>query len=179
VPDIRDLPPYPLQQVQEVKRHRVEQAEAVVKEKQKLLKIEQEKLKEREKERDKVLKHYKDKLLQLRQEFDHGTTSVKIDQIKVYIKVVQERLAQEEKKVKDQQQQVEVAEKNVEIAKNQLKQREKEEDKIKTHRKFWEKEMMEEMRIQEERAEDELGSTMFLSRYIQKKQEKAKEAEEV
>lgn len=169
------LPPYPLEQVLDVKKKRVEDAEAVVKEKLKALELEKEKLKKREEERDKVKEHYHDKLAQLREELDgkkgEGTTSQKIDQIKVYLKVVQERLKVEEKKVKEQQQQVEAAEKNVEIAKNQLKARQKEQDKIETHKKEWTKEMKKEMALLETKEEDEIGSTMFLSKFVQKKKE--------
>jgi hypothetical protein len=176
VADIRDLPPYPLEQVLEVKKKRVEDAEALVKEKTKALEIEQEKLKKREEERDKVKHHYEDKLAQLRHELDTGTTSDKIDQAKVYIKVVQERLKVEEKKVKDQQAQVEAAEKNLELAKNQLRQRQKEQDKIETHKKEWIKDTLKEVAVMQTREEDEIGSTMFLSKFMQEKQKARKEA---
>lgn len=169
MPQISDLPPYPLRQVLEVKKKRVEDAEVVVKEKIKALEVEKEKLKQREEERNKVKSHYEDKMLQLRHEYDTGTTSTKIDQAKVYIKVVQERLKVEEKKVKDQQAQVEVAEKNLELAKNNLKQRQKEQDKIETHKQEWIKETLKELAVIETREEDELGSTMFLSKYMQNK----------
>ena len=169
MPELSDLPPYPLGQVLEVKMKRVEDAEQVVKEKQQALLTEQEKLKKREEERDKVKHHYEDKLLQLRHEYDTGTTSNKIDQAKVYIKVVQERLGVEEKKVKDQQAQVELAEKNLDLAKNQLKQRQREQDKIEMHKKEWIKETLKELAIIETRSEDEVGSTMFLSKYMQTK----------
>jgi len=174
MPQKSDLPPYPLAEVLKIKRRRVEDAEEVVKQKIKALEAEKEKLKEREKERDKVQEHYKAKLQQLRDEFDHGTTSQKIDQIKLYLKVVQERLKVEEKKVKEQQAQVELAEKNLDVAKNQLKQRQKEEDKIITHQGEWEKITMKELEIEEVRQEDDLGSTMFLSKYTQKRTAKRK-----
>lgn len=169
-----NMPEYPLLEVMQVKRRRVEDAEKNVQEKQKLLVIEQDKLKEREKERDKVKQHYQDKLNQLRHEFDVGTTSAKIDQIKVYLKVVQERLAIEEKKVRDQKQQVELAEKNLAIAKNQLKDRQKEEDKIALHKKEWSKETKKELDMQESRFEDELGSTIFLSKMVRDKRDSTK-----
>lgn len=175
MPEKFDLPPYPLAEVLEVKHHRVELADELVKEKIKALALENQKLHEREADRDKVLNHMKSKVRQLREELDGGTTSDKIDGMKVYIKVVQERLQVEEKKVRDQQQQVILAEKNLEIAKNQLKARIKEEDKIKTHREIWEKETLRELAVLEEREGDEIGSTMFLSRFIQKKHEKKKE----
>lgn len=167
--DIYTLGPYPLEEVLNVKKRRVEDAERVVKEKIKALEVEKEKLKKREEERDKVLDHLHDKVDQLRKEFDGGTTSTKIDQGKVYIKVVQERLKLEEKKVKDQQQQVEVAEKNVELAKTALKQRQKEQDKIETHKKEWTKDMKLELAVLQTREEDEIGSTMFLSKYMQRR----------
>ncbi len=100
MPQLSDLPPYPLGEVLEVKIRRVEDAEKALKEKLAALEIEKEKLVQREQERDKVKHHYQDKLAQLRHEFDTGTTSTKIDQAKVYIKVVQERLKIEEKKLK-------------------------------------------------------------------------------
>lgn len=169
MPQKSDLPAYPLREVLEIKKRRVEEAEKVVKEKIKLLEAEKEKLKTREKERDKVAQHYKDKMEQIRAEFQHGTTSDKIQQMKAYLKVVQEKLKTEEKKVKEQQAQVEVAEKNVEIAKNQVKARIKEQDKIITHQGEWERATLKELEIEEVRQEDDLGSTMFLSKYMQKK----------
>ncbi len=168
----RDLPPYPLSQVLEVKKRRVEDAERAVREKLKALAEEQEKLEKRKQERDKVKKHKEAKIKQLRDAYDGGTTSNKIDQIKVYIKVVEERVKVEEKKVKEQQQQVEVAEKNVEIAKAHLKEKKREQEKIETHREEWSKDTLKEVDIIQTREEDEIGSTMFLSRFVQKKAKK-------
>lgn len=169
------LPAYPLAQVVEIKKRRIEEAEKNVKDKQKALELEQEKLKEREAERDKVKQHYQDKVQQLRDELDGGTNSDKIDQIKKYMKVVQERLAGEEKKVKDQMGQVDLAEKNLSVAKEQLKAREKELDKIMMHKKEWTREALKELQILETREEDEIGSTMFLSRMVQEKARSKKE----
>jgi len=176
VPDIYKVPPYPLEEVLSVKKRRVEDAEKVVKEKKKALEIEQEKLKKREEERNKVKDHLKDKIDQLRHEFDHGTTSNKIDQSKLYIKVVQEKLKIEEKKVAEQKQQVEAAEKNLEIAKNELRARQREQEKIETHKKEWIKDMKKELSVLQTREEDEIGSTMFLSKYVQARKEAQKEA---
>jgi hypothetical protein len=168
---VENMPRYPLLEVLSIKHRRVEQAELVLKEKKKLLEVEQEKLKAREAERDKVKNHYKDKMTQFRKELDEGTTSDRIDRSKIYLKVVLERLVVEEKKVKDQQQQVDLAQKNVEIARNQLKAREQERDKIETHKKEWTKETIKELQVLETRAEDDLGSTMFLTKMIQEKEE--------
>lgn len=152
---------YPLKQVLEIKHKRVEEAEKVVKEKQILLQKEEEKLAQREAERNKVLKHQKEKLAQMREEMDHGTTSPKIQQMKAYLKVVQEKLLTEEKKVKDQKEQVEIAQKNLEVAKKDLEHKRQEVDKLETHQKDWEKEMRKEMEIIEGREQDELGNTMY------------------
>ena len=168
---IQDIPAYPLKEVLDIKHRRVELAEAVVKEKKRLLEIEEQKLKEREAERDKVKDHLKAKMDQIRQEIDQGTTSDKIERARLYIKIVQEKLSVEEKKVQDQKKQVELAEKNLEIAKNQLKDREKERDKLIEHRKEWTKETLKEFQVMETRAEDELGSTMFLSKMTQHRED--------
>lgn len=152
---------YPLKQVLEVKQKRVEDAEKVVAEKDLALKKEQEKLAQREAERDKVKSHLADKFTQMRQEMDGGTTSPKIQQMKAYIKVVQEKLKAEEKKVKDQQDQVDLAQKNLDLAKEELKRKRQEVDKLVTHRKDWEKEMRKEQEIIEGREQDELGTITY------------------
>lgn len=163
------LPPYPLAEVLVVKKKRVTDAEEIVKQKQKILDDEKIKLKTAEEARDKVKQHYDDKLRQLRQELDEGTTSVRIDRCKLYLKIVQEKLLIEEKKVKQQQAQVEVAEKNLKLAQEELKKKRKELDKIEEHKKYWTKETVQDLLLQESRQEDELGSLMFLSKFIQNK----------
>lgn len=153
---------YPLGQIIEVKKKRVEDAEKVVSEKKIALQEEEKKLKKREEERDQVKDHHNSKLQQMRDELDHTTTSPTIQQMKVYLKVVKERLVVEEKKVLDQKTQVGIAEKNLEEAIATLKQKRQEVDKLLTHKKDWEKEVQKEEDIIEGREQDELGSVMFL-----------------
>jgi hypothetical protein len=148
---------YPLKQVIEIKQRRVEEAEKVVREKQHALVKEQQKLAEREVERDKVKTHKQDKLQQLRETLDQETTSPKVQQMKVYLKLVDEKLKIEEKKVKDQKEQVTLAEKNLEQAKLDLHRKRQEVDKLLIHQKDWEKEMKREQEIIEGREQDELG----------------------
>lgn len=155
-------PQYPLKQVLEIKKRRVEQAEKVVQEKLAALEKEQEKLKQAEAARDKVKQHHRDKLDQLRVELDHATTSPKVQQMKAYLKVVQEKLKVEEKKVKEQQNRVDLATKELEEAKKQLNLRRLEVDKVETHRKDWEKEQRKEREIKEEREMDELGTVTYI-----------------
>lgn len=152
---------YPLKQVLEIKQKRVEDAEKVVKEKEELLRQENEKLAQVEAERDKVKAHQQAKLQQLRDELDHSTTSPKVQQMKVYLKIVDEKLKVEEKKVQEQKLKVEAAEREVEEAKKQLNLRRLEVDKLKTHREDWEKTMRKEEEIIEGREMDELGQVIY------------------
>lgn len=160
---------YPLGQVLEVKNKRVEDAEKVWKEKLQLLAKEEEKLKQAEAERDKVLKHQQDKLKQLRDELSHATTSPKVQQMKVYLKVCAEKLQIEEKKVADQKEQVNIAKRNVDEAKKDLDRKRLDVDKIKTHQNDWEKEKRKELEIIEGREQDELGGSIFLNKMQTKK----------
>lgn len=153
---------YPLQQVLQVKEKRVEDAEKVVAEKKLALQKEQEILAKREEEREAARKHMQDKLDQMRYEMDHGTTSPKIQQMKAYLKVVQERLKVEDKKVETQKEQVAIAEKNVELAQEELRRKRQEVDKLLTHRKDWLAELKKEEEIVEGREQDELGSVMYM-----------------
>ncbi len=161
---------YPLKQILDVKLKRVEDAERAVKEKIKALEIENEKLAKRIEEKEKVQTHYSDKLGQLRNALDEGTTTVKIQQMKVYLKVVKEKLKVEEKKVKEQEEQVDLAKKNLELARLHLFEKRKEVDKLETHKKEWEKETRKEIELQEEAVLEEIGSTMYLVNF-NKKQE--------
>lgn len=149
---------YPLKQIIDVKQRRVEEAEKVVREKRSALEKEQQKLAEREAEYKKVKDHKDDKLKQLRETMDAGTTSPKIQQMKNYLKTVDEKLKVEEKKLKEQQEQVKIAEKNLEQAKLELQRKRQEVDKLLIHKKDWEKEKRKELEIIENREQDELGS---------------------
>lgn len=160
---------YPLKQVLEVKKKRVEEAEKVVKEKREALEKEQEKLKQRELERDKVKSHHQAKLTQLREELDRGTTTDKIQQMKAYIKVVKENLKNEEKKVKEQQEQVVLAEKNLQMAIHELAMKRLEVDKIELHKKDWFKEQNRELEIKEENEFNEQGSVIYSMKQKEKK----------
>ncbi|MFT5318160.1 MAG: hypothetical protein ACI8RA_001422 [Chlamydiales bacterium] len=162
---------YPLAQVLDIKKRRVDEAKKVVREKIKLLEREREKLLEAEKQRDKAKDHQQAKLQQLRDYVDtDGLNPEKVLQMKVYLKIVKEKLAAEEQKVLKQKDNVQTAEKNLDEAKEQKRQREYEVDKIKMHREEWEKEARKEIELQEIKEMDELGNLMFL-----KKQRDAKE----
>lgn len=156
---------YPLKQVIEVKQKRVDDAEKVVREKQQILTQEQKKLAEKEAERDKVKDHKQEKLKQLRDTLDEGTTTTKIQQMKVYLKVVDEKLKVEEKKVHDQKEQVKIAEKNLEQAKLDLQKKRQEVDKLFMHKKDWDAEKQKELAVIEGREQDELGAIIHTAHH--------------
>lgn len=161
---------YPLQQVLAVKKDRVQKAERVVEEKKLALQVEEERLKKVEEERDAVLQHHDDKLAQLRKALDEGTTSDEVLQMKAYLKIVKEKLATEEEKVKKQQEQVRIAENALEEAKKDLNQKRIEEEKIEMHKKEWEKEMKAEMAKHEAKEQDEIGQVLYESHRKKKKE---------
>ena len=160
---------YPLIQVLEVKKKRVEDQERVVQEKKTALEQEQEKLREREEERDKAKAHHAAKLQQLRDELDQNTHTPTIMQMKAYLKVTIEKVKVEEKKVKEQQDQVELAEKALEEAREQLRLKRIEVDKLVSHQIDWEKEARKEQDIIDGREQDELGSTIYLTNQTRRK----------
>jgi flagellar biosynthesis chaperone FliJ len=151
---------YPLEQVLSVKKDRVDKAERVVEEKQRALEVEQAKLKKVEAMRDEVKNHKADKINQLDEAFKKGTTSDEILQAKAYLKVVDEKLAQEEKKVAGQKEQVIAAERKLKEAQADLSQKRKDEEKIALHKEHWEKEMMLELSKKEALEQDEIGQLM-------------------
>jgi flagellar biosynthesis chaperone FliJ len=151
---------YPLEQVLAVKKDRVDKAERVVEEKKTALEVEKAKLKKVEAVRDEVKNHKADKINQLNEAFNKGTTSDEILQAKTYLKVVDEKLNQEEKKVAEQKEQVTVAERKLEEAQEDLSKKRKEEEKILLHKEHWEKEMQIEISKKEALEQDELGQLM-------------------
>ncbi|AHK63685.1 hypothetical protein BOKEGFJH_00807 [Chlamydia avium] len=154
------MPKYPLEPVLAIKKDRVDRAEKVVKEKRRLLEIEQEKLRELEVARDKVKNHYMQKIQQLRELLDEGTTSDAILQRKAYIKVVAIQLAEEEDKVNKQKENVLAAAKELEKAEVNLAKRRKEEEKTRLHKEEWMKEALKEEAREIEKEQDEMGQLL-------------------
>ncbi|MGR3911701.1 MAG: type III secretion T3S chaperone [Candidatus Rhabdochlamydia sp.] len=151
---------YPLNQLVDIKNRRLEEAETVLRAKKQILSQEEAKQLELEKQRDTVKAHYQDKLTQLRAKLDEGTSSVKITQMKQYLKIVSENLSVEENKVKAQFKVVEKAAQAVETAKLDLFKKQKDVEKLNLHQKEWNKKTLEEEMRVETLEEDEMGSTM-------------------
>ena len=151
---------YPLEYLVRIKDKRLEEAERILKEKKEELEKELEKQKTLQQQRDETKHHKQDKLNQLRATLDEGTTSDKIEIMKNYIKTVDEELKQKERKVQEQIKKVQEAEKKVEEARIDFLKKQQDVEKLKTHRKEWEKEMKLLGEIEEAKETDELGSSI-------------------
>jgi flagellar export protein FliJ len=160
---------YPLEQVAIIKQKKCDEAEKALREKKKALEREQEKLAAVEKERDEVKDHRFAKLTQLREKMDEGAPSDKIQQMRDYLKVVDEKLKAKEIKVKEQQKLVETAKQQVEIARNDFIKKQQDVEKMQMHRKEWEKEMQALAQHKETVETDEIGSVLHQRRQVSSK----------
>lgn len=155
---------YPLEQMLSIKRSRFDAAVKTLEEKKAILEKAYEKLYDVTQERDQVLHHKIAKLEQFRADLDAGTTTDKIQQSKVYLNTVEERLQEKEKKVIEQQKQVDAAQKQVDIATDDLFQKKKDLEKLEMHKKEWEKEMRYWLEQKEIVEHDEQGAAAHLLR---------------
>ncbi len=160
---------YPLEQVALIKARRLEESEKVLQEKKQALVKEEEKLELLEKEKEKVKHHKETKLEQLRNELDSESTTLKIQQMKQYLKVVDEQLKQKEAKVKEQQKKVDAALAAVEVARKDMIQKQHDVEKIKIHRKEWDKEKKDYLEHLDAIETDELGTTSHIRQKKEKK----------
>ncbi len=166
---------YPLEQLAIIKQKKLDEAEKTLREKKALLEKEQQKLVQVEKERDEVKEHRFAKLTQLRAKMDEGAPSDKIQQMRYYLKVVDEKLHAKEQKVKEQQKQVDNATQQVEAARLDLIKKQQNVEKIQMHRKEWEKEMKAIEEYKESVETDEMGSILHIRKNPRKKKKKEKE----
>jgi flagellar biosynthesis chaperone FliJ len=152
---------YPLEQLMTIKKNRFDQAVKTLEEKKAILEKAYEILYDLTQERDEVLRHKTEKLTQLRQALDEGLPTNKLQQMKVYLQVVDEQLAAKNKKVATQQQQVDLAQKQVDLATDDLFQKKRDLEKMELHKKEWEKEVHHWTERKEAVEHDELGSATF------------------
>jgi hypothetical protein len=155
---------YPLEQLMTIKQNRFDQAVKTLEAKKLLLEQAKQKLAAAEKERNDVLGHKTAKLAQLRESLDAGTTTDKIQQMKVYLKLVDERLVEKEKRVVEAQKGVDVAQKQVEAATQEVFQKKKDLEKLEMHKEEWEKEMRYWTEKQAGAEQDEQGSATHTMR---------------
>lgn len=155
---------YPLQQLVTIKKNRFDQAVKTLEEKKLLLEKAHELLYDLTQEKNQVLDHKTSKLTQLRQGMDEGIATDKIQQMKAYLKTVDERLKEKEKKVADQKKQVDLAQQQVDLATEELFQRKKDLEKLEMHKVEWEKEVRYWTEREEAIEHDEQGAAAHLLR---------------
>lgn len=151
---------YPLHQLTLIKQKRLDEAEKVLREKKEALAKEEEKLHALEKERDEVKEHRQAKLNQLREGMDTGAPSDKIQQMKSYLKIVDEKLKTKEQKVKEQLKAVDHAQKQLDAARADLIKKQQAVEKMRIHRDEWKKEQKAIEEHLDNVETDELGSTL-------------------
>ncbi|PWU13340.1 MAG: type III secretion T3S chaperone [Chlamydiae bacterium] len=152
------MPRYPFKQLAEIKQKNLETAEITLREKKRILEQEQISLTKKEKERDLVKEHRIDKLQQLRDHMDEGAVPHKVEQMKQYLKLVDEKLSVKQQAVVEQKKKVRLAEEEVDKARKELIECQQDVEKMRLHRKEWDREM----HLIEEQKEsvemDEIGS---------------------
>jgi hypothetical protein len=149
---------YPLEKLITIRKNQFDQAVKILEEKKAILEKEKKKLAEVTKERDAAQEHKMAKLTQLRAAMDEGQSSDKIQQMKVFLKIVQATLLEKQKKVDEQQKQVNLAQKQVETATQEMYQRKKDLEKIEIGKIEWTKLNAVEVRKKESIEQDEQGS---------------------
>jgi hypothetical protein len=149
---------YPLEQLMTIKKNRFDQAVKILAQKKEILEKAKEKLYLLMKERDEVLQHKASKLAQMREALDEGTSTDKIQQMKIYLKVVEGKLVEKQAKVTEQQKQVDLAQKQVDLATEEVFQRKKDLEKLEMHKQEWEKEVRYWTEQKEATEQDEQGS---------------------
>ncbi len=168
---MKKKPKYPLEQVAEIKQKRLEEAEKIFKQKKEALEKQQQKLAQLEKARDEVKDHKIAKLTQLRATLDEGSTTDKIQQMKQYLKLVDEKLKQEEIKVSEQKKVVQKASEEVEAARQDFLHKQKDVEKLKIHKDIWKKTEFKLMEKEEDAESDEIGNALFVARKKKDKEE--------
>jgi hypothetical protein len=158
-------PKYPLEEIEQIKKKRLEEAEKSLQEKKQFLEKEQKKLDQYTKELELIKQHKIDKIRQMMDEMEKGTTSDQIMIKERYLKVVvEEKLKREHAKVVEQQKEVKKAVDEVEKARVLLEQRRQDVEKLRLHREDWEVEMRRLEAAEENKETDEIGTTIHTAR---------------
>lgn len=158
-------PKYPLEEIEQIKKKRLEEAEKSLQEKKQFLEKEQKKLDQYTKELELIKQHKIDKIRQMMDEMEKGTTSDQIMIKERYLKVVvEEKLKREHAKVVEQKKEVNKAVDEVEKARILLEQRRQDVEKLRLHREDWEVEMRSLEAAEENKETDEIGTTMHTAR---------------
>ncbi len=168
---------YPLEQLLTIKKNRFDQALKILEEKKALLAQAEIQLATAQSARDRVREHKLTKLQQLREALDQGTSTDKIQQMKSYLKLVDQELAEKETKVAQEQKQVDLAQKQVNLATLEVQQKRKDLEKLELHKKEWSQEVRSWIERKEEVEHDEQGAALHaLHNKEQKRRAQEKES---
>ena len=158
-------PKYPLEEIDQIKKKRLEEAEKNLKEKKEYLEQQQQKLQQYIKDLELIKQHKIDKIRQMMDEMEQGTTSDQIIIKERYLKVVvEEKLKKEQAKVTEQQKEVKKAFEEVEKARKLLNERRQDVEKIRLHKEDWEVEMKRLEEAFDVKETDEIGTTIHVAR---------------
>lgn len=161
---------YPLSQVEEIKKRRLEEAERVLKEKREALDLAEKDLKEKRKALNATKALKLEMIEKYYEEIKQGTTSIMMERHDSYIReVMNVKLAEEKKKVDDQKKVVKEATFALEKAREDRIKKNQELEKIHMHKKEWKKEVKKEESKDESGVSDELGTSMH-ARKMKKRQ---------
>jgi len=162
---VKKPPKYPLEEIDQIKKKRLEEAEKALKEKKEFLEKEEKKLKQYIHDLDLIKQHKIDKIRQMMDEMESGTTSDQIILKERYLKiVVEEKLKKEHAKVIAQEKEVAKAKEEVEKARVLLDQRRQDVEKLRLHREDWTKETKILMEAEDVKETDEIGTTLHTAR---------------
>ena len=161
---------YPLKEIIEIKKRRLEEAEKILRQKQDALVEAEKNLTEKKKllnasekvKLEMIEKHYK--------KIENGTTADVMERHNHYIQeVINVKIAEEKKKVEAQKKVVQEAHVALDKARAERLEKHKDLEKIHTHEKEWSKEAKKELEIFEAIVEDEIG-TIIHGKQSRKKQ---------
>lgn len=159
---------YPLHQLDVIKKKRLDQAERALREKKEEERVAQEKHDKAKSDRDKALEARDNKLNLLREKMDEGAPSAKIETIRVYLKIVDETFQQKHQIYETFAERLRVAQEATEQARQEVIKKQKDQEKMKEHRKQWDKEL----KVLEEQEEAKLTDDIGTVRFIKEQQKK-------
>jgi hypothetical protein len=152
---------YPLKEISEIKKKRLEEAEKILREKRLALDAAEANLKTKKEDLNASLKLKVEMIEKHFKEIEKGTTSDVMERHNRYIQEVMDvKIAEERKKVEDQKKVVKDAKLALEKARAERLIKNQALEKINLHEKEWTKEAKKEMEIEEEAIADELGTSM-------------------
>ena len=152
---------YPLAQIEEIKKRRLEEAEKILREKREALDAAEKDLDEKRKALNATQALKLEMIEKYYEDIKQGTTSLEMERHDNYIReVMNVKLAEEKKKVDDQKKVVKQAAFELEEARKERLKKNQELEKIDLHKKEWTKEAKKAEGIEEAGVSDELGTAM-------------------